>query len=278
MKEERVITVINIFISSLISFAKIYCGMIFYSYALAASGYYTLCNISEDVISFNASLARGRRGSKKEPFGYGIMPMTFMILLGLVFCFIGLFVFGKSFFINYDFVNLKILLPIIIIILSLEVWSCKLFKAAKSIQSELLMDISHENYYDLLMMFILVFFIVLGAFIPVFDLLGALFVAIMIFIKGLKIFIDNVILLKGQNDQNKRLIKNIEHNLREGEGIYYSNCTLINVSNFYKVIIEVLVDDNVSLRDLVFWEEYSKGKIKTKETKIKIVDFLIYKK
>ena len=102
--------------------------------------------------------------------------------------------------------------------------------------------------------------------------------AIVIFIKGLKILIDNVILLKGQNDQSKMLIRNIENNLKEGEGIYYSNCTLINISNFYKVVIEVLVDENVSLSDLIFFEEYSKGKIKSKVPKIKMIDFLIYRR
>ena len=140
------------------------------------------------------------------------------------------------------------------------------------------MEIAHENYYDFLLVFILIFFVILGAFIPVFDLLGTLFMAIMIFIKGLKILIDNVILLKGQNDQSKTIIKNIENNLKEGDGIYYSNCSLINVSNFYKVIIEILVDENVSIGDLIFFEAYSKGKIKSKVTKIKMVDFLIYRR
>ena len=204
--------------------------------------------------------------------------MVLMIFFGLVLCFLGLFIIGKSFFVNYELVNLKIILPIIIIILSLIIWSNKLFEGAKRIQSELLMEIAHENYYDFLLVFILIFFVILGAFIPVFDLLGTLFMAIMIFIKGLKILIDNVILLKGQNDQSKMIIKNIENNLKEGDGIYYSNCSLINVSNFYKVIIEILVDENVSIGDLIFFEEYSKGKIKSKVTKIKMVDFLIYRR
>ena len=38
MKEERGITSIDIFISSLISFVKIYCGTIFCSYTLITSG------------------------------------------------------------------------------------------------------------------------------------------------------------------------------------------------------------------------------------------------
>lgn len=278
MKEERGITSIDIFISSLISFVKIYCGTIFCSYTLITSGYYTLCNLSSNLISFNASLIRGRRSSKKEPFGYGTLPMTSMAFFGFILCILGFVIFGKSFFINYEFVNLKILLPILIIILSLVIWANKLFDCAKKIQSEMVMEIAHENYYDFLLVFISIFFVVLGAFIPVFDLLGSLFMAIVIFIKGLKILIDNVILLKGQNDQSKMLIRNIENNLKEGEGIYYSNCTLINVSNFYKVVIEVLVDENVSLSDLIFFEEYSKGKIKSKVSKIKMIDFLIYRR
>ena len=71
--------------------------------------------------------------------------MVLMIFFGLVLCFLGLFIIGKSFFVNYELVNLKIILPIIIIILSLIIWSNKLFEGAKRIQSELLMEIAHEN-------------------------------------------------------------------------------------------------------------------------------------
>ena len=61
------------------------------------------------------------------------------------------------------------------------------------------------------------------------------------------------------------------------DGIYYSNCNLINVRNYYKVVVEVLVDDEVILSDLIMWEEYVKGKIKSLRFGIKMVDFLIYK-
>ena len=72
-------------------------------------------------------------------------------------------------------------------------------------------------------------------------------------------------------------MKKIENIIRDGDGISYSNCTLINVKHFYKVVIEILIDDDVSLHDLILWEEYLKEKIKLGKINVKYVDFLVYK-
>ena len=278
MRVERKIAICDIVIVCLIALAKIFSGSVFSSFALMVSGYYTLCVLTNKLLSFTASVVKGRRVSLKEPFGYGKNEMYSMVVYGIIICLLGLFIFIKTFFLKYYFVDLKIILPIIVSVLSLFIMSKILFKVAKSIQSEMLMDMMHVNFFDGIYTVLTIFFIFLGGFIPVFDMLGALFGAILIFILGLKIIENNIILVNGQNDLNKKIIKKVELALKECDGIYYSNCSLINVSNFYKVIIEILVDENVSIGDLIFFEEYSKGKIKSKVTKIKMVDFLIYRR
>ena len=70
MKRERRLTVFGIIINSLVTFLKIYAGMVFNSYTLMVSGYYTLCNMSQDFLAYSGSVARGRRASRTEAFGY----------------------------------------------------------------------------------------------------------------------------------------------------------------------------------------------------------------
>lgn len=277
MKEERKMVVTSLFINALVIFAKIFSGLVFGSYTLIVGGYYTLCNFTSDFLGFSSSLVRGRKTSKKEPFGYGKLPMYAMSSYGLIIVLVGLFVLIKAFFLKYDYIDLRIILPIMVIVFSLFVFAKILFKKGKDVQSEMLMDITHDTYFDGIISVIGIFFIVLGSFMPIFDLLGVIFVSLLIINKGIKIIVDNILLVKGQNDLNKKIIKAVESSMKECDGIYYSNCNLINVRNYYKAVVEVLVDDEVILSDLIMWEEYVKGKIKSLKFGIKMVDFLIYK-
>ena len=269
--------VTSLFINALVIFAKIFSGLVFGSYTLIVGGYYTLCNFTSDFLGFSSSLVRGRKASKKEPFGYGKLPMYGMSSYGLIIVLVGLFVLIKAFILKYDYIDLRIILPIMVIVFSLFVFAKILFKKGKDVQSEMLMDITHDTYFDGIISVIGIFFIVLGSFMPIFDLLGVIFVSLLIINKGIKIIVDNILLVKGQNDLSKKIIKAVESSMKECDGIYYSNCNLINVRNYYKAVVEVLVDDEVILSDLIMWEEYVKGKIKSLRFGIKMVDFLIYK-
>lgn len=277
MKNERKNTVLSIVIDALVTFAKIYAGLIFNSYTLVVSGYNSLLDASLSFTAYTGSIFRGRRANKKEPFGYGKKEHITLIILGIFIIALGLFIIGKSFFLNYKVTDLKILVPLFIISMCLLVFANYLFKMAKQEQSIMLIDISHDNFYDGVITIISVFFIFLSNFIPIFDMLGCIFGGIVFVVKGLNIVINNILLIYGQNDQSKVVAKNIKKYINEVEGIKYSNCNLINVKNFYKVTIEVLIKDDVSLNDLILWEEYQRSNIKASKLNIKYIEYLIYK-
>lgn len=277
MKNERKNTVLSIVIDALITFVKIYAGLILNSYTLIVSGYNTLLDTSMDFVAYTGSIFRGRRANKKEPFGYGTKENITLIIFGILVVTLGLYMFIKAFFLSYKYPDLKVLVPIFVIVICLLMFANYLFKIAKSEQSMMLMNLAHDHYMDLLMTIFIVFFIFLSKFIPVFDMLGTLFGCLVFVYKGVIIIINNLLYLKGQNDQSKKVMKEIKSLVNEIDGIKYSNCNLVNVKNFYKVIIEVLISDDVSLHDLILWEEYERGKIKASKMKIKFVEFIVYK-
>lgn len=278
MKRERRLTVFGIIINSLVTFLKIYAGMVFNSYTLMVSGYYTLCNMSQDFLGYSGSVARGRRACRTEAFGYGKWPLLSLVFYGLIIFFLGLFVFIKSFSLNYVITDLKIMVVIFIVLVSLALFARNLFKNAKDIQSEMLMDMAHFTAYDYYLTLISIIFIVISCFIPLFDMFGSLYLSLMIMLKSVNVILNAFVMLNGQNDQNKKIIKSVEKIINEGDGIYYSNCNLVNVKNFYKISIEVLVDDDVNLTDLILWEYHLMERIRVNKLHISMVEFLIYKK
>lgn len=278
MKRERRLTVFGIIINSLVTFLKIYAGMVFNSYTLMVSGYYTLCNMSQDFLAYSGSVARGRRASRTEAFGYGKWPLLSLVFYGLIIFFLGLFVFIKSFSLNYVRTDLKIIVVIFIVLVSLALFARNLFKNAKDIQSEMLMDMAHFTAYDYYLTLISIIFIVISCFIPLFDMFGSLYLSLMIMLKSVNVILNAFVMLNGQNDQNKKIIKSVEKIINEGDGIYYSNSNLVNVKNFYKISIEVLVDDDVNLTDLILWEYHLMERIRVNKLHISMVEFLIYKK
>ena len=153
-----------------------------------------------------------------------------------------------------------------------------LFKNAKDIQSEMLMDMAHYTAYDFYLSLVSIIFIAISSFIPVFDMFGSLYLSLMIMLKSVNVMLNAFVMLNGQNDQNKKIIKAVEKIINEGDGIYYSNSNLVNVKNFYKISIEVLVDDDVNLTDLILWEYHLMEKIRVNRLHISMVEFLIYKR
>lgn len=277
MKRERRVTVLSIGINCIVTFIKIYAGMIFNSYTLMVSGYNTLSDTIVDFMGFSGSVARGRRASRKEPFGYGKRECLSFSFVGLIILLVGLFIIIKIFFLEFTTTNIKILFVLLLLALVQFIFSNYVFKNAKSIQSEMLMDMAHTSYYDAALDVLVIFFAFLANIMPVFDLIGALFLGVILIYKGVNIIIRNFISLNCQNVRSKKVITKIENIIKDGEGINYSNCTLVNVKDFYKAVIEITIDDNVSLHDLIMWEEYLKDNIKSSNLKVKYIEFLTYK-
>lgn len=278
MKSERRLSVLTIIINSLGSLLKIIGGLLLNSYTLLYSGFNTLVNDINDFISFMGSVLRGRRASSLEPFGFGKNNLLPKLVSDIFIIIFGAFLFINAFFIDYTFVVLSVLFVIVVITFSFIIWARVLYKESLENRSEFLMDRAHSMYIDGILTIVLLFFTILGSFMPVFDLIGALFGSVVIIIKGLKGCINTIILIKGQNDQSKLILRKIKKIIDNNDDIKYLNATLINVASFYKIVIEVSVDESVSLGDLIWWEEYIRGRVIEEKLKIRLVDYLVYKK
>lgn len=270
MIRERIITFLDLVVNSVITFLCIYAGLVFGSYTIIVSGYYTVLDMFEDSISFFTGLVRGRRANKKCILGFGKKELSIQMLIGMVIFTIGVFVLIKDFFLKYNHLDIRLLFILIGLSVVKYLFANFEFRNAKSIQSSMLMNLAHDNFYAGLIFIAIIFFAYMGVIIPVFDLLGTIFLGIIIILKGLLSILESMILLNGENKQNKKVIADIKKSCKKCD-VEFLYADIISVEEFYKVNLEILVNDDIRLLDLIILEIDLKCKIKLANKKVKLI-------
>ena len=278
MKKERKSLIFSMFINLTVSILKIIGGLFLGSYTLVTNGYYTLCDFSEEVLAFIGSLIGHKRANKKHPFGYGKTEYIAQILVGVIFIFLAIYIFIKSLYLEYAQTNPIITFVILSVTLMQFLNSNYLLQIGKDIHSQMLFASCHSSYYDALLTIISSLFILLSVWVSFFDYFGVLLIIILIFYKGLRIILDNIVLINGQNDNSDKITNKIKSIIKKTKDITFSSASLVNVKDYYCVTIEIGVEDALTMGELLHLEFYLKNQIHKNIKTIKTIDFEILKK
>ena len=278
MKKERKSLIFSMFINLTVSILKIIGGLFLGSYTLVTNGYYTLCDFSEEVLAFIGSLIGHKRANKKHPFGYGKTEYIAQILEGVIFIFLAIYIFIKSLYLEYAQTNPIIIFVILSVTLMQFLNSNYLLQIGKDIHSQMLFASCHSSYYDALLTIISSLFILLSVWVSFFDYFGVLLIIILIFYKGLRIILDNIVLINGQNDNSDKITNKIKSIIKKTKDITFSSASLVNVKDYYCVTIEIGVEDALTMGELLHLEFYLKNQIHKNIKTIKTIDFEILKK
>ena len=278
MKKERKSLIFSMFINLTVSILKIIGGLFLGSYTLVTNGYYTLCDFSEEVLAFIGSLIGHKRANKKHPFGYGKTEYIAQILVGVIFIFLAIYIFIKSLYLEYAQTNPIIIFVILSVTLMQFLNSNYLLQIGKDIHSQMLFASCHSSYYDALLTIISSLFILLSVWVSFFDYLGVLLIIILIFYKGLRIILDNIVLINGQNDNSDKITNKIKSIVKKTKDVTFSSASLVNVKDYYCVTIEIGVEDALTMGELLHLEFYLKNQIHKNIKTIKTIDFEILKK
>ena len=277
MKKERKSLIFSMFINLVVSLLKIIGGIFLKSYTLITSGYYTLCDFSEEVLAYIGGLIGHKRANKKHPFGFGKSEYIAQILVGVIFILLAIYLFIKSLYLEYAQTNPIIAFVIISVTLMQFLNSNYLLQIGKDIHSQMLFASSHSSYFDALLTIISSLFILLSVWVSFFDYLGVLFIIIIIFYRGIRIIFDNIILINGQNDNSEKITNKIKSIVKRSKNVTFSAVSLVNVKNYYCVTIEIGVEDAITMGELLRLEFSLRKKIHNNIKSIKTIDFEILK-
>ena len=277
MKKERKSLIFSMFINLVVSLLKIIGGIFLKSYTLITSGYYTLCDFSEEILAYIGGLIGHKRANKKHPFGFGKSEYIAQILVGVIFILLAIYLFIKSLYLEYAQTNPIIAFVIISVTLMQFLNSNYLLQIGKDIHSQMLFASSHSSYFDSLLTIISSLFILLSVWVSFFDYLGVLFIIIIIFYRGIRIIFDNIILINGQNDNSEKITNKIKSIVKRSKNVTFSAVSLVNVKNYYCVTVEIGVEDAITMGELLCLEFSLRKKIHNNIKSIKTIDFEILK-
>ena len=278
MEEERVNTVFDMVMNTVVIISKIYGGVLLGSYTLICGGYYSLCDLVREAIAFFSSNIHKRKANEDHPFGYGSLEYNAGIVIGIIFLLLGVYIIVNAFVLEFNKPNIYIIFLLILIFIFKLFNAGYLLNALNSENSSMLTNRSHNSFKEVIIIMISGLFILLSIINPIFDLIGCLFVGGLILFDGLRIIINNIFYLKGQNDTSNKISNKIKRIINDIENLEFSYVDLINVKTIYMANITMELKDDIEIYELVSLERFIKKEIRKEIKEIKLINFEIIRK
>lgn len=281
MKLETKILIYSMINNLVISSAKIVGGFILGLNSLLADGLHTFCDFLTDIICMIGTKISKHRPTKLHPFGFGKIEYLNNLLIGAILFLLGIFIIING--IRHDVVvpplSLLILLVEAILLKSLAIFI--MHKVGKKINSQVLITSVEESKMDLVSSLVVALIAVMLQFsneyewLKYTDLLGSIFISIIVLKTALSIIIDNSLSLLGEIETNKEVIKRVEDFVLEFKGVENQEVTLIKSGSYYQLHLTLDLDHTLTLRQVTNLENKIKKSI-IRHTSLNIKYVTIY--
>ena len=281
MKLETKILIYSMINNLVISLAKIVGGFILGLNSLLADGLHTFCDFLTDNICMIGTKISKHRPTKLHPFGFGKIEYLNNLLIGAILFLLGIFIIING--IKHDVVvpplSLLILLVGAILLKSLAIFIMN--KVGKKINSQVLITSVEESKMDLVSSLVVALIAVMLQFsneyewLKYTDLLGSIFISIIVLKTALSIIIDNSLSLLGEIETNKEVIKRVEDFVLEFKGVENQEVTLIKSGSYYQLHLTLDLDHTLTLRQVTNLENKIKKSI-IRHTSLNIKYVTIY--
>ena len=273
MKLELKTMYFSTFINIVISILKISGGIMLHTFTLTIDGIYTVSDLVTDVIAvFGIRIGR-RRANKNHPFGYGRIFYIIELFMGILAFLVGVFVIYLSFKINYQKPPRAIILLILFTVFLKFVSVHKLASMGRTLKSELLLVSSFESKMEAYSSASLIGIIVLSQIIPKIDMIGGIFIAILLIIQALKMIKLNINLLIGITDEDKSIKEAIKKIVDKYRVIHITDSSIIKVGPYYQVTLTFKAKKDMKVHSLIRIQNKIKKELKAKTLGLKFISF-----
>jgi len=279
MKENEII-IITMILNFLVAILKLISGIMFSFSTLIADSIQSFIDFVTDITSLIANKLGKRRSNKAYPFGYGQVYYIANLFTGFLLFLIGIFILYQFFFFNGKFVpNFNLVIVVLIILLLKLSVVLLLHHFGKKYKSELMIESYKESKADLIstsVVLIVIFITFFDKIIPSFinvDKIASLGIAIYVFYVAVKMIIFNIRgLLTNDEEENNVIREEIKNRLKKVNGFKIKKIKIIKMAIYYNVFLQIVVDENLTIKKYLVIEKNIKSCLKSVDKKIRFID------
>ncbi len=267
MKQEIKILRFSMINNLLIAILKIVGGSLFSLASLTADGLHTFSDFITDIVSMIGSKISKKRPTKYHPFGFGKVEYLSNLLVGIILFLLGIFILFESFQEKEGIPQLTVLVILGISFLLKLVSIFVMNKVGKKINSQVLITSVKESKLDLYSTILVFFITILLQFQNAFpllkysDMLGSLFISLLVLKTAVTILFSNAMFLIGELEEDKEKIKEVSSFILKDKRIEDAKVELIKYGSYYKLQLTIELDSNLTLREVTRIEDKLKKKL-----------------
>ena len=266
MKLETKVLIYSMLNNSIISTAKIIGGFSLGLSSLFADGLHTFCDFITDIICMIGTKISKHKPTKLHPFGFGKIEYLNNLFIGTILFLLGIFIIING--IRHDVVVPPLSLLLLLSAILLKILAIFIMhKVGKKINSQVLITSVEESKMDLISSLVVALITVVLQFIDEYpwlkyaDLIGSMFIGLIVIKTALNIIIDNSLSLIGEVETNKDIIKKVEDFVSEFKGVEKQEVTLIKSGSYYQLHLVLELDHTLTLRQVTNLENKIKRSI-----------------
>lgn len=278
MKENKIIIITTI-LNFVVALLKLCAGILFSFSTLIADSIQSFIDFITDITSLIANRIGKRRANKKYPFGYGQVYYIANLFTGFLLFLIGIFILYQFCFFKGKFEPNTTLVVILFIILFLKLIVITLLQHyGKKFKSEMMIEAYKESKADfistcvVLVIMAITFF---ESYIPDYinvDKIGSLGIAIYVFYVSIVMIVSNIRGILTNDEENHEIRDDIIEELEKIKQIETKQIRIIKMATYYSVFIQVIVDENLTIKKYLLLEKRIKSHLKMRNKKIRFID------
>lgn len=275
MSKQYKALVISMISNLFISLLKLLGGIFGKSQSLIADGLHTMSDFVTDIVAMIGSKISGKKANKHHPYGYGMFEYITSVLIGIVILGLGLFLSINSFTKESKTPDTFVIVIISIAIILKGLVCLYLKKTGKKINSNILISSANESFTDVYSSIGVLVIVILSQFskyisiLKYSDQVGSLIIGILIIMMGFNILKDNLILLIGEQEDNKDIRNNIEKIIEQIKDVETEKITLIKYGSYYSATITIKTNPYINLIEQRALDKKIKDKLKKAKFGIK---------
>ena len=245
----------SIITNSFLSVIKIVTGIIFSSGALLTDGIHSLSDLFTDLVAIVGNILARKPADEEHPYGHGKIEYLTSLAIGLVVIIVGIKVIYESFMHNIVIPSIIVGVVSLITILAKLFLSNYIIRQGEMLNNNILIASGKESRMDVISS--VVVFISIGlmqlsrniSFLEYSDKIASIIVGVFIIKSGIDILKDNISVVLGKQETDKKVIKELKNMIKSTEGVLgIRSLVIMKFGHKSSINLVIVMDENTPLK------------------------------